>query len=287
MGIARAGGMVERTMEVGGVETWLREMPGEGTPIVFWHGNPTDADDWLPFMEAASAPCFAADMPAFGRSAAPPAGEFGYTMDSYADWAEALLDELGLDRVSFVVHDWGSIGLFAALRQPERVERVVAFNIVPFGVDYRWHPIARWCWRRRWLGEAFNGAARGPVPGLVMRQARPGFRPMPSELLDRVSRNFARPAMRAAVLALYRSADPAALEAAGRGLHGLAAPALLLWAQRDPYIGALYGRRLAEILPRAELVEVEGAGHWSWLDRPDLVETALAFLEGGPSSASG
>lgn len=165
------------------------------------------------------------------------------------------------------------------------VERLVAFNIVPFGVDYEWHPIARWLWRPRGVGEALNAASGKRLQGLVMRQARPGFKAMPSEFLERVGRNFARASMRAAVLALYRSADPAALEAAGEGLPRLEAPALLLWAQRDPYIGALFGRRLAEILPRAELVEIEGAGHWSWLDRPDLIETALAFLEGGPSSA--
>ncbi len=42
----------------------------------------------------------------------------------------ALLDRLGLDRVRWVGHDWGAyVGMLAGLREPERVERLVAMSI--------------------------------------------------------------------------------------------------------------------------------------------------------------
>ncbi len=264
-------------LDVGGSPTFLRERPGEGTPVVFWHGNPTDSSDWIPFMERLARPSIAPDLPAFGRSGIQEG--FGFTLDEYGAWAQALLAELGIHRYSLVIHDWGAIGLLPALRRPERVESMVAFNPVPFGVGYRWHWLAHWFWRRRPAGEIMNTLARGPgAAGLVMRQARPGFRAMPPDYLERVESNWSRPEMRDAVLGLYRSADPERLDAAGSGLEALIAPTLLLWAQGDPYIASEYGRRLAERLPEATLEEVRGAGHWPWLDRPELIDRALEFL---------
>jgi pimeloyl-ACP methyl ester carboxylesterase len=273
-----------RMLEVMGIPTFVRERPGAGTPVVFWHGNPTDSRDWLDFMDRASAPAYAADMPGFGRSARPDPREFDYSMDAYARWSATLLDALDIDRYSLLVHDWGGTGLLGALRDPGRVERMVAFNVVPFGVGYRWHWIAKYFWRRRVLGEVFNSGARvGPLAGFVLRQARPGYKKMPDSFLERFNENWRGPAMRRAMLALYRSADPEQLERAGENLEQLEAPTLLLWAQRDPYIPPVYGRRLAERLPRAELVEIADAGHWPWFDRPDLVGRAVEFLEGaGP-----
>jgi pimeloyl-ACP methyl ester carboxylesterase len=44
----------------------------------------------------------------------------------------ALLDELGLERVDLVGHDWGGwIGFLLALRRPERIRRFVALSVVP------------------------------------------------------------------------------------------------------------------------------------------------------------
>jgi pimeloyl-ACP methyl ester carboxylesterase len=277
-----AAGPGTRTIDVLGIQTLVRERPGEGVPVIFWHGNPTDSRDWLPFLDRISAPAFAADMPGFGGSGRPDPRDFDYSMDSYAEWAAALLEALGVDgRYSLLVHDWGGTGLLAALRDPARVERMVAFNTVPFGAGYRWHWIAR-LWRQRVLGEIFNAGARVPIlADLVLRQARPGFRRMPRSFIERFSPNWRDPGMRRAMLALYRSADEDLLQRAGAGLPRFEAPTLLLWAQRDPYIAPIYGRRMADRLPNAELVEIEDAGHWPWFDRPDLIDRAVCFLEGG------
>ena len=268
--------MRERTINVDGVETWLREFPGDGTPVVFWHGNPTNADDWLPFMERLGRPSFAADLPAFGRSAGP--RHFDCSVHAYGRWAEALLSELGIEHYSLVVHDWGAVGLMAALAHPERVESMVVFNAVPFGVGYRWHWLARLVWRRRPAGEVANAITRRSLVGFGMRPARPRFEPMPSAYVDRVARNLSRKSTRDAILALYRSADPEVLDDIGSDLGRLVAPALLLWARQDRYIGPEYGRLLAARLPNATLEELENAGHWSWLDRPDAIDRAVEFL---------
>ena len=82
------------------------------------------------------------------------------------------------------------------------------------------------------------------------------------------------------MLALYRSADPERLAAAGAALAGIEAPALVIWGPQDPYIPGSFGRAYAERLPNAELVELEGAGHWPWLDRPEVIDRVARFVAG-------
>lgn len=55
-------------------------------------------------------------------------------------------------------------------------------------------------------------------------------------------------------------------------------PALVLWGTKDPYIPARFAGEYARALPNAELVELDDAGHWPWLDRPDVIERVVDFL---------
>jgi pimeloyl-ACP methyl ester carboxylesterase len=69
------------------------------------------------------------DLRGFGWTDAP---SRGYDRETMAQDVLALLDELGLERVDLVGHDWGGwIGFLLALRRPERIRRFVALNVVP------------------------------------------------------------------------------------------------------------------------------------------------------------
>ena len=54
-------------------------------------------------------------------------------------------------------------------------------------------------------------------------------------------------------------------------LPTMAAPTLLLWSDADPISPLGVGRRLAEILPRADLIVVTGVDHMFARDHPDRV----------------
>jgi pimeloyl-ACP methyl ester carboxylesterase len=82
------------------------------------------------------------------------------------------------------------------------------------------------------------------------------------------------------VLRLYRGSDEVALAAAGEHLDALGMPALVVWGLQDPWLPPDLGVAYARALPHAELMEVSDAGHWPWLERPDLVERIVAFLHG-------
>ena len=268
----------EHTAELDGLPLyWRSAEPAAGAaPALYLHGVPTSSDDWIGFLERSGG--VAPDLPGFGRSGKP--GYLRFTMDEYDRFIERFLEHLGLERVSLVVHDWGGVGLLFAQRRPEAVERLVVINAVTFLPGYRWHRTAK-IWRTPLLGELAMGTTTRPVLRLLSRESNATPGPMPEEWIDSVLAHFDQGTQRA-ILRLYRSSPESALQAAGAGLRALRMPALVVWGLADPYLPARFGRAYAEALPGAELLELEDAGHWPWLDRPDVVERVVAFL-GAPA----
>lgn len=270
----------EQRVTLAGIQTLVRRTAGAGIPTLFVHGNPTSSRDWMPFLRAAEGPGVAIDLPNFGRSERLPAGRFDSSMHAYASYLGAVMDELfdGDGEFNLVVHDWGAIALHPAQRRAERVRRLVVINGVPLLRGYRWHWVGR-IWRTRGAGELFNLATTRSGAGLVLRQARPRNRPMPESFIDSVWESWDSDVANA-VLRLYRSAEPEKLEAAGAHLARLDCPAIVAWGAHDPYLPLRFGRAYASRLPNAELIELQDAGHWPWVDRPELVERVAAFLAG-------
>jgi pimeloyl-ACP methyl ester carboxylesterase len=85
-----------------------------------------------------------------------------------------------------------------------------------------------------------------------------------------------------AILRLYRSSPPEVLAAAGTQLGRLRMPALVVWGMTDPYIPGRFAQEYARALGGADLVELPDAGHWPWLDRPEVVDRVVDFLSATP-----
>ena len=72
----------------------------------------------------------------------------------------------------------GVVGLVAAQRRPRPVRRLVVINAVPLAAGYRWHWVARYCWRRRGLGELVQRRHHPRrLTDLLLRQATRAARP--------------------------------------------------------------------------------------------------------------
>jgi len=253
--------VTEHSAEVAGIEVHYRQ--AGDAPILYLHGVPTHSHDWLAFLERTGG--IAPDLPGFGKSAKP--GDFDYSIGGYDRFLEAFVDQLGLDSFSLVLHDWGAVGLALAQRSPERVERLVLFSVVPFVAGFRWHPVARG-WRTPGVGELLMGAT-----------TRWGFRrELPAELADPAWEAFDHGTQRA-ILKLYRSAPPEVLAQAGERLGEIRAPALVLWPDDDPYIGAEFGPALADALGGETTLEMVHGGHWTWLKNPELIARTADFLK--------
>jgi pimeloyl-ACP methyl ester carboxylesterase len=252
----------EQTGLIGETEIVWHEAPG--SPTLYLHGVPTDGDDWTPFLERTGG--YAPDLPGFGRSGK--RGDLDYSMHGIAAFAEAFADARGLDRMNLVVHDWGAAGLLFAMRAPARIERLVIIDAVPFLPGYRWHRVAR-VWRRRGAGELMMGS----TTAASIRLLAPELKPRAQVVAQRFDQGTQR-----AVLKLYRSAPEDELARAGADLGAIRAPALVLWGADDPYIPARFAAAYADALPNAEARVVDGAGHWPWLQRPELVQEVSSFL---------
>ena len=266
----------QRVVHVDGVRVFFRQVAGNGPPVLFVHGHPTHSEDWQPFLERLEVPAVALDLPGWGASTQRRPG-FDGSMNGLARFLERFCTRLAIDEYSLCVHDAGAVALIAAQRQPERVRRLALINALPLLEGYRWHWIVRWFWRVAFLGEPSNATATEARLRPVPAQASVGPGPLADELIESA---YSRrpPGQWPAALELYRSTDPGLLAAAGARLGELRCPALVAWGLDDPYLPPEFAAAYAERLPGAELIELEGAGHWPWLDRPELVDRVVAFF---------
>jgi len=270
-----SGKIEEGRVRVDGVEAFYRRVPGEGTPTVYCHGNPTHGEEWVPFLQRGG-PALAIDMPGWGRSDRPDPARFDYSMYGLSAFLERCLAELGVERRKLVVHDWGGLALIGAQRRPDFVERLVVVNAVPLLPGYRWHWIAQ-LWRRRPLGEILNATTTRSGFELLMRQATGNRGPMPRDFTEMIWEHWDRGTQRA-VLALYRHADPDRLALAGKDLSRLSCPSLVLWGDRDFYLPTRFADAYAAALPNSELEIVTGAGHWPRIDDARVVDRIHDFV---------
>lgn len=265
----------DKRAEIGGVEVFWREAPSPPgrPPVLYVHGNPTNSDDWVDFLERTGG--IAPDLPGFGRSGKP--AHFDYSIEGYSNLLEAFLAQLGVERYSLVVHDWGSAALGLAQRAPDRVEKLVLMNCVPLVAGYGWHRLAR-IWRTPLAGELFMGVSSRWGFKQLSREATAAPGPASDEFIDRVWNHFDHGTQRA-ILKLYRSAPNSVLERAGDRLGEIHAPALIVWGEDDPYIGSEFASRLADALGGDTRVEVlPGVRHWPWIDDPSVIDTVAGFL---------
>jgi haloalkane dehalogenase len=108
---------------------------GQGDPIVLLHGNPTSSYLWrnvLPYLEPLGR-CIAPDLIGMGDSdKLPNSGPGSYRFVEHRRYLDALLEGLGVrERVTLVVHDWGSgLGFDWANRRREAVRGIAYMEAI-------------------------------------------------------------------------------------------------------------------------------------------------------------
>jgi len=295
-----------RHVRVGSIDLCYLE-EGAGEAIVLVHGWPTSSLLWegvIPLLAGAGR-VLAPDLPGFGASDKPL--DVAYTLDFQARMLGGFIDAVGARRVTLVLHDLGGpVGLLWAVRNPDRVERLVVMNTAV----YRDGP-ARLFWaegslaRRLWsiLSDRQSSlASKLPIaaahtPGLrrlvfsargIATTMRMGvMRPRPAGAIAADLRPFASAAARRVLRKTFLDPHLGELDEIERSLHRLAGPALLLRASPDRLLPGVAGEmeRLALDLRRARLEVLEGCGHFLPQDDPaGVARRIIPFLGGGGST---
>ena len=260
---------------------YLDEGPSGSRPLLFLHGNPTWSYLWRrPVAELSERGhrCVAFDHMGFGRSEKPPRLS-AYTLERHVENALAVIDELDLQDVTLVAHDWGGpIGLGAMLERAERLRAVVLMNTWAWELPSWLPPFIRE-FRTEGLGEILalggNLFVESAIPGGM---ARRDLDPM---MMEAYRAPFPDYWSRAGTLAFQRDIplterDSSAplISSIHERLPQLDVPVLLVWGMRDPHSARL-SRPVARAVPACRERRARGRLHYVVEDRPDAVIGAI------------
>jgi haloalkane dehalogenase len=294
-----------RWLELDGASIhYVDEGDRAGQPVIMVHQSPAWSyiyRDFIGPLASRGYRAIAYDQMGFGRSSKPEDTR-EYSLARHTKQLGLLVDALGLDRVTLVVHDWGGpTSLGWALRNPQRLARLVLFNtytgslppdlaaarVHDFGQLFALHFL-----RTPLIGELFTKGAH-----LFVRLA----------LLNAgvVHRERLGPAQRAAYLSPHRTwgsrtpilahlrliAFDKDCEAAQLGrfveqnLGAIAdKPVLICWAMRDQGFGPRTLASWRSFFPRAEVHQFEDAGFCIQEDAHERVVPILLDFLGRPDS---
>lgn len=250
---------------------------GDGPPVLLLHGLGGTKASFLPTVAALAEGhrVIAMDHPGFGDSDKPfPAP---YDAPFFAEWAESLLDEMGIEQAHVVGHSMGGrVAIEFGLRNPDRTHGLVLMT-----------PSMAWLGNRRWA--AYLKLVR-PELGLL----QPAPRPIVEEVVRRVVPGAADEWTRAGIdeflrayltprgrVAFYAAARQIYLEEpdgpAGfwTRLEELQCDSMFLWGRRDTLVPIGFRRHVERRLPDARH-EVVDCGHVPQLEAPTRTHTALA-----------
>jgi haloalkane dehalogenase len=256
---------------------------GDGTPVVFFHGEPTWSFLWrhvLPPVRDAGFRCIAPDLPGFGRSDKPMDFDW-YSYDRHTEAMAALLEELDLRDACVVVHDWGGpIGLRLAVEHPDRIARMVILDTGLFTGHQKmtdaWIAFRDFVERTEDLPVGFlvrGACAQDPGDEVIAAYE------VPFPNAD------SKAGARAFPLMLPTSPSDAGAEAGQRVLAALQTderPKLILWADSDPVIPLSTGHRFAQALGTEVAHVIEGASHFLQEDAgPQIGGLIAEWLQAG------
>jgi pimeloyl-ACP methyl ester carboxylesterase len=144
-----------RTIAIEDVEIFYREAGNPQNPtILLLHGFPTSSHmfrDLIPAL-ADEFHLVAPDYPGYGFSSMPSVDEFDYSFDNVARLMGKFADEIGLDKFSLYLMDYGApVGFRIATARPDRVDTLIVQNGNAYdeGIDNNfWEPIQAY-WKDR------------------------------------------------------------------------------------------------------------------------------------------
>ena len=262
---------------------------GAGEPLLMLHGNPTWSFYYRNLILGLkdSYRCVVPDHMGMGKSDKPQ--DYPYTLSQHIDNLEQLVNHLGLDDITLVVHDWGgAIGMGFAVRHPERIRRLVIFNTAAF-LSHE-IPLSLSLCRIPGFGavaiRGFNAFARGAIRWACAKQER---------MTEDVQAGYLEPydnfSNRVANLRFVQdiplnpdSPSYSVVQNIEKNLKLFQNhPVQIIWGAHDFVFNDNFLKRWQEIFPQAEVHRMEDAGHYVVEDSHEQILPMMkAFLQKNP-----
>jgi pimeloyl-ACP methyl ester carboxylesterase len=234
-------------------------------PAFFIHGVPDTSELWNGVRSHLKRDdVVALNMPGFN---APVPDGFDASMQSYADWLIARIEELG-EPVDIVGHDWGSILTQRTVSARPDLVRTWTAGGGPMDPEYVWHDMAK-AWQTPNVGEQVMQAfTPDAITGAFTQQGI-------EEATARQVGLRIDDTMKDCILRLYRSATNVSND--WPALDNKELPGLVLWGADDPYCPVPFAQRLGD-RTGAKVVVFENCSHWWPHQRPKEVAALLEEL---------
>jgi pimeloyl-ACP methyl ester carboxylesterase len=271
--------------EIGNVRLHYVEA-GDGPLIVLLHGFPEYWFGWrrqiTAFVEAGFR-VVAPDLRGYNLSSHP-ASARAYDTDLLAADIRGLIRERGAQSAFLVGHDWGGTVAWAtAMNHPEVVDRLVVLNAAhprrllqglrtPRQLRKSWYFFV---FQPPLLAERLVRAGRWRFLRRFLRDARPGaFTPADIGLYMAA---WSQPGAAKGMLNYYRSSVRKSPKRAHAQIHPVQSPTLVIWGQRDRYLGPELAEPDRRDVPNLQGVKrLPTASHWVHHDEPDKVAALVS-----------
>jgi 3-oxoadipate enol-lactonase len=256
-----------RRLTVNGVSLAV-EVQGSGPAVLFVHGYPLDRTLWrhqIDHLEGFRR--IAPDLRGMGLSDAP---DLGYSMRTYADDLDALLDALQIDQAVICALSMGGYIAFELLRQRRDRVRALILCDTRAGAD---SPETR---RQR---DAAAATARERGAGAIAETMLPRVLADATRERDALLTERVRAMMSATPVAGIAGALSAMRDRPDSTdlLPTLAdVPTLVIVGSEDTVTPPDCARAMADAIPGSRLVEIPGAGHFAPLERPETVTRTIS-----------
>jgi haloalkane dehalogenase len=251
---------------------------GDGPPILMLHGEPAWSFIWrkvIPLLVDAGYRCIAPDLAGCGRSDKPSDLDW-YSLERHTALTTSLLEDLDLNDVTLVLHDWGgTIGLTLAVAEPDRISRAVV-------LDTALDPSTLWM-SERWAEFRDFVEKNEDLPvGWVMRATL--YNDPGDEVIAAYDVPYLGPESKVALRALPLSVPrtdrtPEGVETLLEALRQDSRPIRMLWGENDTILTATSAERFAASIGRRIDEWIPSAGHGLPEDQgPLLGERIAAWL---------
>lgn len=267
---------------------------GSADPVVMLHGNPTWSFYYRSLVKGLS-PGYRTIVPdhiGCGLSDKPDESRYDYRYQSRVEDLEALLDHLQINsRITLVLHDWGGmIGLAFALRNIEKISRIVITNTAGF-----FTPGGKGLPLRLWLIRHIAPFAVVGVRGFNLFAGAAAYmapyKRLPKDVRAGLTAPYNSWGNRIATLKFVQDipvkpSDPSYEmgQFVDTNLHRLAKiPKLICWGKHDFVFTPAFYEEWLRRFPDAEHHLFQDAGHYLLEDVPEkILPIVQKFLTGHP-----